>query len=1139
MHPIPLIALLSALSTFALAQQDANEILMPRQPALSPDGTQVAFAWRGDVWIASSDGGAARRVTTHIGSDQAPVFHPDGKRLAFVSDRAGNDQVFVMELPSGRPVQVTHDSNQKRLVGFAAGGRDMVLVVSSDRHFHGSESRRVYLAPLSGEGSKRMLLDAGVVDAALSPDGSRLLFTRGRESWWRKGYVGAAAYQVWLAELGAEQHVLTRLSADRDGFQNVHEHSPMWTPDGMGFWFVSDPDGAFDLYHRDLQTGAVRRVTDVAAEDGSDDGIAFPTVAADGSLVVARRLFHLLRIDPTTGATRQLRYFAEGDASALVVERRIEEQTDAVAFTPDGKQMAFVAGEDVYLMDRVLKEPLRLTSTPNRESDLVFSKDGSTLYFVSDAAGEFDVYKVDCGRSDGIWWLPAEREIVQLTDDRAVESRLALSPDGSSFALLRDNQLWVMGLDGSGQRQVVQTWSAPSFDWSPDGRWICYATQDDDYNSDVWFCAVDGSRPPFNLSRHPGREGGPVWSPDGKRIAFVGQRDGEEPDIYYVNLVKEAEEETSRDRKLEEALAAMKKGASAKGGGKTASKTRWNTKLPSPAGDDEDDEGEDKDGGSEAEGDESVVVQVDFDGILDRIHRISIRDSMESGLIWSPDGKQLMFSATVENSRGIYTVSFPDVDKPKSVGKVGLSDAVWLADGKELVGIATAVSSSMGGGFRGFSLGRGGAPAAMSAGSGKIEKFEFSVREERDWSELRQLAFDQGWRAMRDRFYDPVMNHRDWDAVREKYRPAAARCLGRAEFNDLMNLMLGELNASHMGHSGGAEPLPKAQGGSTWSPQTMHLGLRFGPASDAGLLVDSVIPGGPCDQDRSRVSVGEHLLAVDGRQLDAGTDLDRLLTMPQARDVTLRVKGADGDEREVVVRPVASVGGLLYDEWVEAQRSQVEELSQGQLGYLHIRGMNMSSVRQMEEDLFAAGHDKDGLVIDVRYNGGGSTADHVLTILSQPVHAVTQSRGSGLGYPVDRKVYATWSKPIVLMCNEYSFSNAEILSHAVKQLGRGRVVGMRTGGGVISTGSVSLADGSRVRMPGRGWYLVTTGEDMELNGCLPDIPMWNPPIGEDQQLAAAVAALAEDVAAEKARGKAEPKPASSLRGPVDGAGSGR
>ncbi|MFT5199212.1 MAG: C-terminal processing protease CtpA/Prc, partial [Planctomycetota bacterium] len=394
----------------------------------------------------------------------------------------------------------------------------------------------------------------------------------------------------------------------------------------------------------------------------------------------------------------------------------------------------------------------------------------------------------------------------------------------------------------------------------------------------------------------------------------------------------------------------------------------------------------------------------------------------------------------------------------------------------------------------------------------------------------RGIAFDQAWRAMRDRFYDPQLNHRDWNQIRATYRPVAAQCLGQGEFTHLMNMMLGELNASHMGHRGGGEPLPENPNSDGWQPTTFQLGLRFAlNHAGPGFLVDSVIPGSACHQARSQVLPGETLTQVDGVTLNNSVDIERLLTMDQVRDVALTVLQTDGVERQISVRPTASVRGLLYDEFTEANRVKVEELSKGTLGYLHIRGMNMGSFRQMEEDLFAAGHGKQGLLIDVRFNGGGSTADHVLTALTQPVHAVTQARGSGEGYPQGRKIYASWSKPIVVLCNEHSFSNAEILAHAIKQIGRGQVVGMRTAGGVISTSSVGLLDGSSARMPMRGWYLIETGQDMELNGCMPHIPLWNRPDGPDQQLSKAVESLSATVKRLAQQPKLPLVPAANLR----------
>jgi tricorn protease len=1159
-----------------LAAQD-QVIRLPRQPRVSPDGETIAFAWQQDVWTVPSSGGMATRLTLHPADDSQPWFTPDGAELAFVSDRSGGNQVYIVSVQGGEPRQVTHDSNRKTLLGFADEGRSLVVAQGTDRGWNRGESNRLYLVDVAGERPKQMLFDAGFADAVLSPDEKQVLFTRGSASWTRKGYSGAMALQLWLADLNEYPPKLTRLDRDRPGFQNVSTMDPMWAPDGAGYYYVSDPDGVFDVYFKSLDGSKEQRITQVAAADRSDDGVVYPSLSADGMTLVFRRRFDLCRLDLTTGAIEKLELMASGDAVADALERRTETAAGNVAFTDDGKQMAFVAGEDVFVMDRILREPVRVTDTPHEESSLVFSADGKRLYFVSDAGGEVDIWEATHAQEENIWWLAKSFTLRQVTDDRAVEAGLKLSPGSEHIAYVKDDDLFVMDSDGSDHRRVVRSWSRPDFDWAPDGKWLTYAAQDSDYNSDIWIVSLDGTSEPFNISRHPDNDSDPVWSPDGKRIAFVSQRDGEERDIYYVNLAKEEEERTDRDKKLEEALEAMKKKAGSSGssrgsaGGARPSRSDEPGAARGPRGggfrrggaqaepaaspqepEKQDDEKKEGDEDEKKKEKEPVKVTIDFDGILERLHRISIADSSESGLVWSPDGKKLAFSATVEAERGFYTVEFPDVEKPVKLASAGLGNARWLKETNEIVGTssgggdsgrgatpatppATPTPRRGGGGFGGG----GGTPAAMSA-RGQLETFAFSARRERDWHAVRQVSFDQGWRAMRDEFYDESMNNRDWDKIREKYRPVAAQCLGSDEFSELMNMMLGELNASHMGHSGGSDPLPRPTVQSTWTPTTYHLGLRYDQDDEGpGLRVASVIPGSPCHKQRSRVEAGETLLAIDGTPVGPDVDLDRVLTLDEVRDLELTVADREGNERTVTVRPVSSVQGLLYDEWVENNRLAVEQQSEGRLGYLHIQGMNMQSFRQMEEDLYHAGHGKEGLIIDVRFNGGGSTTDHVLTALTQPVHAITRSRDSGEGYPQDRKVYATWTKPIVLMCNEYSFSNAEIFSHAIKQIGRGRLVGMRTAGGVISTGSQRLLDGSSVRMPTRGWYLATTGEDMELNGCLPDIALWNPPGGPDLQLEAAVTALLEDVASEQAQGGVKVVPAAFKRLQENGNGGKR
>lgn len=1114
------LAMLLTISTVTVVASD-TQIRIPRKPAISPDGSRLAFAWQNDIWTADINGGVAKRVSIHAATDDSPHFSQDGKHLYFTSNRSGRSQLYIMPVEGGVAKQITFDSNRKTLHGITDDGRYLLISQSTDRGWHYSESSRVFLFDTQGETPKKMLFDVGVRDAALSPDGTKVLFVRGRSNWNRKGYKGSQAAQLWLADLSTEPATLERLSDDEERFQNVAAMDPMWAADGKSYYFNSDPDGVFNIYHRELGSTEARQVTDVAS-DRNDDGVAFPVLSRNGTTLLMRRGFDLVKCDPKSGELETIELTASGDSVTSPIERKRQTRATTVAFTPDGKQMAFVSGEDIYVMDRILKEPVRVTSTAHPETSLVFNSDGSRLFYVTDSGGEMDIWEATPTQDDGIWWMAEEFKLRQVTDDREVEGRLQLSPNGSHIAYTKGSNLFVMDENGTDHRQVATMWSPPSFDWAPDGKWLTYATQDDNYNSDIFLVPIDGTREPFNLSRHPDMDGSPTWSGDGKRIAWVGRRDGEEADIYVVELAKSTDEETERDEKLKKALAAMKKSKdkkdkSAEGGKKSSAKADGDAAAKDKAegkekaaSDKADDKKKDQDKAK------SKDVQIDFDGIFDRVDRLRYSDSFESGLIWIDDGATLAFSATIGSKRGFYSVKFPRPAAPKKIADSPLSQNRWIKDSKEFVGH------------------RGGVPATMNL-TGKTETFDFAVRSERDWREVRKIVFDQGWRAMRDRFYDKAYNNKDWYAMRAKYRPMAAECLGAAEFSELMNMMLGELNASHMGHRGGSDPLPSFDAQNEWSPTTYHLGLRFeiggkGP----GLVVESVIPGSPCHRARSLVKAGETVLKIADTPVGPEVDIEKLLTMEELEDITLRVRSAAGEERDVVVRPTTSVARLLYEEWVEKTRAEVEKLSEGKLGYLHIQGMNFTSFRQMEEDLYHAGAGKEGLIIDVRFNGGGSTADHVMTALTQPRHAITQSRGSGEGYPQDRQVYASWTKPIVMLCNEHSFSNAEIVSHAVKQTGRGRVVGMRTAGGVISTGSVGLLDGGTVRMPMRGWYLSSTGEDMELNGCEPHIalwndPTWNSPGGTDAQLAKAVEALNEDVAAEKKKGKVEIVPASKLR----------
>lgn len=1059
-------------------------IRLAQDPALSPNGKTLAFVWRGSLWSVPVQGGTATRLTHHPASDSEPAFSPDGKQLAFISDREGSRKVFVMPANGGAAVQRTFHTEGYAIEEWFPAGQSLLVRVTRDHFWRHAE--RLARFEVAGDSPEQVLLDDYGNDGAVSPDGQRVLFTREGEKWWRKGYTGSRASQIWLLDLAAGECRQVK-AADTEC------RWPLWRRDGKGFYYVGNQGGAFNLWEHDLASGKETRLTRY-----TDDGVQFPCIARDGRTIVFRQLFDFHRITPGKNAKPQkidIRY--RGDALESPVERVVRSGATEAAFTSDGLQIALVAGGDVWVMDTELRDPRQVTHTPEEERDVAFAPDGKSLWFVSDAGGQVDLWQAERADAKEYWWRNHEFTLTRVTDDEAVEQDLKFSPDGKRLAYVKDlGDLWLADADGANARRVLASWNTPSFDWSPDGQWLAYSLSDEWFNSDVWIMPANGDGQPFNVSRHPDNDYRPAWSPDGKVLAWTGRREAEEVDIYYVWLRAQDDEQGKYDRTLEKALEKMRKASASRPAGAAVT----NAPVATPK-DEANDQAPDKEkpDATARENDQQPVVKsvtIDFEGLPERIRRIANPSITESSLVWSPDSKKLAFAATVEEKRNTYTLEFPDDLKPRLLAPVAGSHARWLKQGDQIVWLTEGV------------------PGSLSA-KGVATTFKFTARQSVATADRHRAVFDQCWRTMRDRFYDERLGNRDWPAVRAKYAAMAAQAPDLRTLADVVHLMLGELNASHLGfsYSNRASTRP------AWREETAHLGLRFDPAhAGPGWKVRDVLTQGPASHQHSRVAPGEIVLRVDGRDVTPATDPVRVLNGVPERDILLRVRNAAGAERDVRLRPISygRARQLLYRQWLDDCRRRVDRLSDGRLGYLHISAMNESSFYKFEEDLFAAGDGRDGLVIDVRENGGGSTTDHLLTALTQPRHAITVPRGGTPGYPQDRKVYASWHKPVVVLCNQNSFSNAEIFSHAIKTLERGQLVGVPTAGAVISTGSTRIMDVGTLRLPFRGWYLLESGEDMELHGAVPHHIVWphpgDLPAGKDTQLEKAVAMLLAGVA---------------------------
>jgi len=452
-----------------------------------------------------------------------------------------------MPAQGGKPEQLTYHTSGYRLEDWYPDGQS--LLVSGSRVHFWTGSQRHFRVQRHEHSAEKLVFDAYGGYGTVSPEGKRILFTRESARWWRKGYYGPNASQIWMYDIESKE--FTKLLEHERG-----SRYPLWKSDGSGFYYVGAKSGSFNLWEYNLETGAERQLTQF-----EDDSVLIPCLSRDGSTIVFRHLFDFYRYHPTANAVpERIDIWNAGDQITPRIERRTQERANEVAFSKDGLEVAFIAGGDLWVMDTELREPRQITDTPEEELEPVFSPDGNFILFVSDQGGQSDIWKAKRADEEKYWWQNEEFKLERLTQDAEVDLRLRFNPEGSRFAFVKGSgDLWTMDTEGKDAKKLLDSWSVPQYDWSPDGKWIVYAIRDSDYNRDIWLISTDGSGEPFNLSKHPDNEFDPVWSPNGKLIAFTGRRVDREVDIFFVWLAKEDNEKTKRDRTIEKALEKMKK----------------------------------------------------------------------------------------------------------------------------------------------------------------------------------------------------------------------------------------------------------------------------------------------------------------------------------------------------------------------------------------------------------------------------------------------------------------------------------------------------------------------------------------------------------------------------------------------------
>jgi len=1063
----------------------ANPLIL--QPEISPNGDDIAFSYQGDIWTVGSAGGRADRLTIHEGYESRPAWSSDSSTLAFSSDRFGNDDVYIMPKEGGVPKRLSYHSADDRVTSFSADNH--VLFNSRRTYAQVEREWEILSVAASLEENTRTtelrFMDALGFDAVVSPNGNKVAFVRGTARISREAYNGPANRNIWIYNISDSTYSqLTNHSGN--------DFMPKWISNDS-LYFISPRSGKYNV-HKATLNGKVEQIS-----QEFDFGVNHFSSTANGNTVVYQAGDKVMLLNAETGNASALNIDVKSDFRFdPVVTKSMANKVDEYAVSPNGELSAYVLRGDIYLTrnDKDDKRSVVLSSGPARDRDIAWLND-EALVFVSDKEGQNDLYLVRSNdEKETNLFASLKHTVNKLSDSEQEEFDPVVAPNGEQIAFRQDRgRLLVADIDEDGelsnQKTLLDGWDTPSkVSWSPDSLWLTYSLSDLNFNEEVYIHAANNDQKPVNVSMHPKYDTNPIFSPDGSKLGFVSMRNNGDFDIWFAWLTKEDWQRSKEEwRRLDKEQDKDDKG-------KNASTETKN-------------EDDDKDSDDDNSSVKTVTpIKIDFDGIYERLEQVTSFAGNETQMIFDKDGEHIYYSTgspgrqNFKADRNLYKIKWDGEDKKTLLsGNKKPSQLVLTNSGKHL-----------------FTLVDGGEITRIDTKSDKHETLNVNSNIRIDYAQERAQIFDEGWRALNAGFYDPKFHGNDWDALRTKYRPLALAASTKEDFQYIFNLMLGQLNASHMGISRGENPKQ------TQSQETGLLGTE-GIHSANGYEITSVLANSPADRSDSQLAVGDIIVAINQQNL-SNQNLYALLVDTINSPVLLEVVN-NGDTREVVIWPTNSLSTQLYDAWVDDRRALTDTFSNGKLGYLHIRGMNWTSFERFERELMAAGYGKDGIVIDVRYNGGGWTTDYLMAVLSVKQHSYTIPRGATPditknhrqfrdAYPfAERLPLSAWTKPSIAMSNENSYSNAEIFSHAYKALGIGKLVGRPTFGAVISTGSYGLVDGSSVRMPFRGWWVKESGENMEKVPAVPDIEVFNPPAykakGVDPQLQRAVQELLKDL----------------------------
>ncbi len=1071
------LAVMAALLVAIVGTAQTDPLWM-RFCAISPDGSTIAFSYKGDLFTVPVQGGTARQLTSNAEYDAYPVWSPDGQRVAFASAREGSLDVYLIDKDGGAPKRLTTDSGNETPLCFLDNGTVLFeatnIPTAKSILFASRSFPQVYQVSTEG-GRARLFSELPMQDLDINGNGDILYHDiKGYEDPYRKHHTSSITRDIWLNQNGKFTKMTTFNGEDR---------TPRWAPDGSTYYYLSEQDGTFNVYKNSIggQPTQLTRHT--------NHPVRFLTVADNGMLCYGYNgEIYTLR---EGSQPQKVDITIHADRSEKELIRQIKRDgATAISVSPSGKEIAFVMHGDVYVTSVEYNTTKQITNTPEQERTIDFSPDGRSIVYDSERNGMWQIYQTSIKNKDEKAFTYATDLVEeQLTNTGHTSIQPQYSPDGKSVAFLEDRAtLRAVDVKTKAVRTLmdgkyIYSYSDGDvwFEWSPDSRWLLssYIGTGGWNSQDVALVNASGNGEVHNLTESGYNESNGKWVLGGKAMTFESDRAGyrshgswgAEGDIYIMFFDLDAYEHFTMNKEekvlLEEAEKEKKKEQDKE---QTASKDKKGNKKNS------------KKKGADDEKPAVAPLQFDLENCRDRIVRLTVNSSRLGDAVLSNGGDTLYYQAAFEGDMDLWMHDLRE-NKTEIVMK-GVGHGPMKGD-KGMKNLFVLTSK----GIKKIDLAKGKPEAVNFEAS-----FNYRPYQEREY------IFNHIWQQVKDKFYVEDIHGVDWEGYRENYKRFLPYINNNYDFRDMLSEMLGELNGSHTG----ARYNPAGP-----SLKTAALGLFLDDSYQGnGLKVDEVIKRGPFDVKKTGVTAGCIIEKIDGHDILAGEDYNWMLDGKAGKPIRVSIFNPKSGKRFDVNVKAISKGEqqeLLYKRWVDRNRALVDSLSGGQLAYVHVKSMDSESFRTVYRELLSdRNRNRKAVIVDERHNGGGWLHDDLCTLLDGKQYQEFVPHGKVVGADPFNK----WTKPSCVLVCEDDYSNGHGFPWVYRELGIGKLIGTPVAGTMTAVWWETLIDSSLIfGIPQVGC------RDMRGNYCentplVPDIEVYNTPedylTGHDRQLERAV-----------------------------------